>query len=125
MGEQDHYSVLGVARGASGAEIKRRYRALMREAHPDANAGDPQATRKAARINRAFETLGHAERRREYDASLSRANGHAAAAGGSARTRGDERKYAAWAEEPHWEDIVAAHVPPKRPAHVHAPDPVI
>ena len=53
---QDHYLVLDLAPSATDAEIKQRYRALMRTVHPDANVHDPEATRKAAAINRAFET---------------------------------------------------------------------
>ena len=61
--EQDHYAVLGLARTAKADEIKRRYRALMRKAHPDANAGDATAdaaaaSRAAARFNAAYESLG-------------------------------------------------------------------
>jgi hypothetical protein len=109
-GEQDHYAVLDLPRHATDEEIKRRYRRLMRECHPDANADDPEATRKAARINRAFETLGNAEKRRAYDEASDRRSG---------------RIYAYWAEQPDWEDIVAANVPPQRPPHRHDEDPMI
>ena len=115
--EQDHYRVLGVARDASDAEIKRQYRKLMREAHPDANAGDSAATRRAARINLAFETLGDAGRRRAYDADAGKAppdNG-----------RRSNRTYAYWAEHEDWEDIVAAHVTSPRPPHVHDAQPLV
>lgn len=130
--QQDHYAVLRVARDASGAEIKRRYRELMREVHPDANRRDPDATRKAARLNRAYETLGDPEKRRAYDASR-RASASTASDAASAawQRRSDQwrrmsdQHYTVWAEEPDWEDIVAEHVPPKRPAHVHAPAPAI
>jgi hypothetical protein len=114
--EQDHYAVLDVPRNASDADIKRRYRALMREVHPDANARDPQATRKAARVNTAYETLGNAQRRREYDARTG--------VRGPTIKR-DAKVYAHWAEQPDWEDIVVEHVPAKRPAHVHDQPPVI
>jgi hypothetical protein len=115
--EQDHYDVLGLRRDATGAEIKRRYRLLMREAHPDANAGDTSATRRAARINLAFETLGDAGRRRAYDEAMA----------GSLRTNGKraDRVYAYWAEHEDWEDIVAAHVKPPRPPHAHDAEPLI
>jgi curved DNA-binding protein CbpA len=116
--ETDHYAILGVTRQATDAEIKRRYRQLMREAHPDANAGDPAATRRAARINAAYETLGNRERRRDYDAR-SRPTATTPA------TRRSNKVYAHWAEQDDWEDIVAAAVPPKRPAHVHADDPLV
>src|SRR5262252_1072312 len=98
---QDHYRILDLPPSASDADIKRRYRELMRSVHPDANVDDPEATRKAAAINRAFETLGDPGRRAEYDASRS--------------TRRSNKVYAAWAAEPDWEDIVAANVPPRRP----------
>lgn len=113
--EQDHYAVLDLPRAATAAEIKRRYRALMRKAHPDANLGDAKLTRLAARINLAYETLGDPEKRREYDRRTSgRANGR--------RSNG---VYAHWAEQPDWEDIVAEHAPPRRPAHVHSQEPTI
>jgi hypothetical protein len=118
--ERDHYAVLGLPRSASADEIKRRYRALMRKAHPDANAGDATAdaaasTRAAARINAAYETLGDPAKRREYDrGTRGRANG-----------RRSDKTYAHWAEQPDWEDIVAEHAPPRRPAHVHSEEPVI
>jgi DnaJ-domain-containing protein 1 len=116
----DHYAALGLTRKASDAEIKRRYRTLMREVHPDANAQDPQATRKAARINAAYETLGDPARRRTYDATLGPArNGRRATA---KRTNGI---YSYWAEQEDWEDIVAETVPPPRPAHVHDQPPII
>lgn len=108
--EHDHYAALDLPPSASDDEIKRRYRRLMRTVHPDANATDPEATRKAARINAAFDTLGNAERRRLYD---------------ERRFGGNDRIYAAWAMEPDWEDIVAEHVQPRRPAHVHDVEPLI
>ena len=114
--EQDHYQALDLPRTASSAEIKRRYRQLMREFHPDANRNDPQANRRAARINLAYETLGDTERRRSYDASLP----------APARTRSSRRNdkiYAHWAQQENWEDIVAENVPPARPAHRHSPEP--
>jgi hypothetical protein len=111
MRDNDHYAALNLSPGASAAEIKRRYRALMRQVHPDANARDPHATRKAARINAAYEVLGDAKKRREYDASRSPA----------ARNR----RYEQWAQEDNWEDIVAENVPPVRPTHRHDPVPII
>jgi len=109
----DHYAILGVKVSATGAEIKRAYRRRMRAVHPDANVDDPQATRKAAALNLAFETVGDPEKRRAYDAAR------------SPSTRASRRQYEVWAEQPDWEDIVAENVPPARPPHVHAPAPVI
>lgn len=62
----DHYAVLGVARGASGAAIKAAYRALVKRHHPDAG-GDDQ---RILALNAAWEVLGDGERRRRYDAAL-------------------------------------------------------
>ncbi len=109
----DHYAVLELTPDASDAEIKRRYRKLMREVHPDANAHDPQATRKAARLNVAFETLGDAGKRRAYDALH------------HPRSKNGRRHYEFVAEQPDWEDIVAESVPARKPAHVHSVAPVI
>ncbi len=120
--EQDHYATLDVPRTATNAEIKRRYRSLMREVHPDANSKDPQANRKAARLNVAWETLGDAQKRRAYDAQLGVGQRGANGAAPTARKRG---VYAYWAEQPDWEDIVAENVPPPRPAHVHSEEPII
>ncbi len=124
MTEQDHYTVMDLTPAASDAEIKRRYRALMREVHPDANMRDPGATRKAARVNRAFETLGSPEKRRAYDAA--RRERAAVVTGVRPRPRrAGDGAYGSWAVEPGWEDVVAAQVPPKRPPHVHNPPPTI
>jgi hypothetical protein len=106
----DHYATLHVRLDATDAEIKRSYRKLMRVVHPDANTRDPHATRKAAALNHAFETLGDPEKRRAYD---------------ELRGRRSVRRYEVWAEQPDWEDVVAEHVPPKRPPHVHALEPLI
>ena len=68
MLEPDHYATLQVHPDASDAEIKRSYRRLMRAVHPDANVHDPDANRKAALLNDAFET----RRRPESGARLRR-----------------------------------------------------
>ena len=115
----DHYATLDLQPNATDAEIKRRYRQIMREVHPDANKDDPAATRKAARVNAAYEVLGDAEKRRAYDATRRGAQGDQH----SSRLR--DKRYEMWAEAPDWEDIVAEHVPPKRPAHKHSPAPTI
>jgi hypothetical protein len=118
--EPDHYAIFDLPRTATHDEIKRRYRRLMREVHPDANVDDPEATRKAALINRAFETLGDPARRRDYDARQTPTR-----VAPRPRTRASDKIYAHWAEQEDWEDIVAANVPPRRPAHAHATDPLI
>lgn len=63
----DYYSVLGLQRGASGAEIKRAYRRLARQYHPGINPGDRAAEAMFRRISEAYETLADPARRSLYD----------------------------------------------------------
>jgi molecular chaperone DnaJ len=63
----DLYEVLGVSREASQEEIKRAFRRLARQYHPDVNGGDPEAERRFKEINLAYETLSDPAKRRQYD----------------------------------------------------------
>ena len=65
---RDYYDVLGVGRGADEAEIKKAFRRLARELHPDTNTEDPQAEDKFKEAAEAYEVLSDADRRRQYDA---------------------------------------------------------
>ena len=64
---EDLYQILDVARDASQAEIKRAYRQLARQYHPDANPGDKDAEEKFKKINAAYSVLSDAEKRARYD----------------------------------------------------------
>lgn len=64
--DRDPYSVLGLGREASAAEISRAYRRAARETHPDSHGGDPSAERFKA-VSDAYETLGDPNRRAAYD----------------------------------------------------------
>ena len=65
--DKDYYKVLGVSKTADPAEIKRAYRKLAQDNHPDANADDPAAEEKFKDISEAYATLSHEDQRREYD----------------------------------------------------------
>jgi DnaJ-class molecular chaperone len=65
---RDYYEVLGVGRDASATEIKRAFRGLARELHPDVNDHDTEAEEKFKVAAEAYEVLSDPERRRAYDA---------------------------------------------------------
>jgi molecular chaperone DnaJ len=65
--KRDYYEVLGVDRGASGGEIKKAFRGLARELHPDVNAHDPEAEEKFKEAAEAYEVLSDRQRRETYD----------------------------------------------------------
>jgi molecular chaperone DnaJ len=65
---RDYYEVLGVARDSDEGHIKKAFRRLARELHPDVNAHDPDAESKFKEAAEAYEVLSDAERRRMYDA---------------------------------------------------------
>jgi molecular chaperone DnaJ len=65
--EKDLYKVLGVPKDATEAEIKKAYRKLAREFHPDANKGDAKAEERFKEISEANDVLSDAKRRKEYD----------------------------------------------------------
>jgi DnaJ-class molecular chaperone len=64
---RDYYDVLGVDRNADLGEVKRAFRGLARELHPDVNAHDPQAEEKFKAAAEAYEVLSDPEQRRVYD----------------------------------------------------------
>ncbi|MEL0100857.1 MAG: DnaJ domain-containing protein [Euryarchaeota archaeon] len=67
MPGEDPYQVLGVSRGASDAEIKKAYRKLARQFHPDRNDGSPTAETKFKEVQSAYDSIGTAEARRKHE----------------------------------------------------------
>ncbi|CCH90555.1 Chaperone protein dnaJ, heat shock protein (Hsp40), co-chaperone with dnaK [Modestobacter italicus] len=65
--EKDYYAALGVAKDADAAAIKKAYRQLARELHPDKNPGNTQAETRFKEVSEAYDVLSDAKRRAEYD----------------------------------------------------------
>jgi molecular chaperone DnaJ len=82
MAKQDYYDTLGVARGASADELKKSYRKLAMQFHPDRNPGDKAAELKFKELSEAYDVLKDEQKRAAYDRF-----GHAAFENGSAGAR--------------------------------------
>jgi molecular chaperone DnaJ len=67
MAQRDPYSVLGVDRKASADEIKKAYRKLARQYHPDRNPDDPKAEERFKEIQSAYDIVGDPDKRKQYD----------------------------------------------------------
>ncbi len=78
MAKRDYYEVLGVAKNASAAEIKKAYRQKAIQYHPDKNPGDKQAEEKFKEAAEAYEVLSNDDKRKRYDQF-----GHAGVGGAS------------------------------------------
>ena len=67
MDYKDYYAVLGVPRTASATEIKKAFRKLARQHHPDAKPGDAKAERRFKDVNEANTVLSDPDKRAQYD----------------------------------------------------------
>jgi len=80
--EKDFYKILGVSKDVSDAELKKAYRKLAKDNHPDLHPGDAAAEARFKDISEAFDVLSDAEQRREYDAIRAMGGGARFQAGG-------------------------------------------
>jgi len=80
--EKDFYKILGVSKDVSDADLKKAYRKLAKENHPDLHPGDAAAEARFKDISEAFDVLSDAEQRREYDAIRAMGGGARFQAGG-------------------------------------------
>jgi molecular chaperone DnaJ len=83
--DKDFYAVLGVSKDVSDADLKKTYRKLARQHHPDSNAGDAQAEARFKEISEAYSVLSDAGMRAEYDQMRAMGSGARFTAGGGAQ----------------------------------------
>ena len=72
---RDPYEVLGLSKHANNADIKKAYRNLAKQYHPDQNKSDPEANKRFAEINSAYQILGNSSKRKQYDAGMLNSDG--------------------------------------------------
>ncbi len=81
--DKDFYSILGVSKDASAADVKKAYRKLARQYHPDQNPGDAEAEQRFKDITEANSVLSDPEERKQYDAIRAMGSGARFTAGGA------------------------------------------
>jgi molecular chaperone DnaJ len=82
--DKDFYAILGIAKDASGADIKKAYRKLARQHHPDTNSGNTASEKKFKDISEAYSVLSDPDERQQYDAIRAMGGGARFAPGGAA-----------------------------------------
>jgi len=88
--DKDFYKILGVAKDVSDAELKKVYRKLARQFHPDSNPGDAKAEARFKEISEAYSVLSDPEQRKEYDAVRAMGGGARFTSGGAGGAGGFE-----------------------------------
>jgi molecular chaperone DnaJ len=97
MSKKDFYKVLGVSKNATPEEIKKSYKRLARQHHPDRNPGNKGAEDKFKSLSEAYSVLSHPEKRKQYD--LFGSEGPMGSPGPGSRPGGGQRAYA-WSGGP-------------------------
>src|SRR5438094_10109846 len=89
---KDYYTVMGVPASATQEEIKKQYRKLAAKHHPDKNQNDPKAAERFKEISEAYQVLGDAEKRKQYDQmrQLGAFGGFGTGGGGPRRSGGPQ-----------------------------------
>ncbi|WP_066039835.1 DnaJ C-terminal domain-containing protein [Herbiconiux solani] len=88
--DKDFYAVLGVSKDISEADLKKAYRKLARQYHPDSNQGDAKAEARFKEISEAYSVLSDPEQRKEYDQIRAMGSGARFTAGGGGQGGGFE-----------------------------------
>ena len=126
--DKDFYAVLGVSKDVSEADLKKTYRKLARQYHPDSNQGDAKAEAKFKEVSEAYAVLSDPEQRAEYDQIRAMGSGARFTAGGAGaggfedvfsmfgQGRGAPRGGAG-------ADSAQGSAPPRAPAHAGRRDP--
>jgi molecular chaperone DnaJ len=86
--DKDFYKILGVSKDVPAAELKKVYRKLARQFHPDSNPGDAKAEAKFKEISEAYSVLSDSEQRKEYDAVRAMGGGARFTSGGRGQQAG-------------------------------------
>ncbi|HEY0166366.1 MAG TPA: DnaJ C-terminal domain-containing protein [Jatrophihabitans sp.] len=86
--DRDFYKSLGVASDATAADVKKAYRKLAKDLHPDKNPGDAQAEKRFKEISEAYSVLSDPDQRKEYDAVRAMSHGRARFTAGSGPSGG-------------------------------------